>query len=269
MIETDCIILGKGAPNICKDGSKTMCCIGLSSQYGLIRLYPLSVTQDGDVKVWSKLRIAMEKRSDSRAESYRLVDHQFLGLIDSRDDKSEILNSCCLKSGIEDPITYQNKKQASICVVKPINRIGTLLEPRDVEDSSDADESEFWVRPQCSFPYKPFIKWTSIQGGSHTSHLVGQEVYCGMLNNSQSPHRIFENMRVGDPDYEHWLVLGNMRSRRNVWVVVHLHRLKKTLSTIPLSFTTTDGAKDAWPYLSQEGRNASDVDRQLRLNFTT
>lgn len=266
------IVLAKGAPNRTSDGRVTMCSIVLSDELGLIRIYPLSVTVNQDVKVWSRIRCEVTRsQKDNRIEAYRIVgtDVQVLNRIDSSENKASILDSCNLKSGDKDPIAYQNERRCSICVVKVHGRIGCSLKSREDTDVKLCDGEDSWVMTQAEFPYKPYVSWTSIQGVSHETHLVAQEVYFGMQKNASCPLRIFENMHALDPDYQHWMVLGNTKDRRNVWVMPHLHRLKKTTFGMTTSSLISGGENASWPYLQQEEINARYASPQMQFNFTT
>jgi hypothetical protein len=249
-----------------------MCAICLSPSFGLIRIYPLSISRHGDVSIWSKLSLQLcVSETDNRQESYKLVDYQVVGKVDSREEKSEILNACILRSGNEDPIDYQNKLKRSIAVVKLTGSLGASLVARDLQSDivSGSDEDGF-AKTQAEFPYKPYLQWTSDQGGTHSTHLVGQEVYMGMIHNQSTPFRVFENLHIGDQDYEHWIVLGNMKDRRNVWVAAHVHRQKKTVHPRTLtSFSISDGTPNGWPYETQEAADARFADSRPLFNFIT
>ena len=263
-------IIAKGAPNRCSDGSTTMCAIGVSEELGLIRLYPLSVSDDRLLKIWTRVKCTCEKsRKDNRHESWKVLESRFDCLIESRNEKVELLDACILRSGTDDPIEYQNKLRRSICIVKVDGRLGGSIEARsDHEPHVQTDAEDSWVMPQNAFPFKPYLHWTSVQGTQHKTHLLGQEVYYALLRNEKSPFRIFENMSIGDPAFVHWIVLGNMKDRRNVWVAAHLHRLKTTKQEQPrLPFATNDRKCDAWPYLTQEQRNAKESDPQMQFSF--
>lgn len=261
--------MGVGAPNICRDGSKTMCSILLSDELGFIRIYPIP----GNVKwpLWSRVEIEIERsKTDSRAESYKLLSWKILGPGPATaEDKRRVLNECVLKSGTLDPINYMNEQRASIALIR--------LEWEGIEVSlnrrnpgvADGDEEFLWVKAQAEHWNKPYIRWASQQGASHTTHLVGREIYEGLRHNPTMPWNIFNNVQINNPDYEHWLLLGNMKDKRNVWVGVHLHRLKKsTVGSIPTFFTIRDGKPEGWPYCRQEWANVPVVDNQPLL-FTT
>lgn len=265
----EAIILAKGAPNITSDGSLTMCAIALSVELGLVRLYPLRFQPGSPVRVWSKVRVeAIRSNTDNRHESWKIKSTELIGFIDDSTVKADMLDQCVLKSGTEDPIAYQNKKRSSIAIVKTELPVGCGLRPRRDRDT-EQDKEDRWCMSQSEYPYKPYLFWTSDQGGEHETHIVAQEVYVGMGKNASCQMRVFENMQIGDPDYQHWMVLGNMKDRRNVWVCASLHRLKKTCLNTTLNFWTNSGAGDAWPYLTQEEVNAKDVGPQMLLPFTT
>jgi hypothetical protein len=115
---------------------------------------------------------------------------------------------------------------------------------------------------------KPYISWKSDQGSEHKTHLVGREVYEGLRRNPERPWEVFSNMQLNNADFDHWLLLGNLRDRRNVWVGVHVHRLKKTssLSMLPCC-SRISGESEGWPYSQQETGNVPIADNQ-QLMFT-
>lgn len=269
MTSFEAIILAKGAPNKTSDGSVTMCAIALSPEFGLVRLYPLRFESENPIKVWSKVEVAaIRSRTDNRHESWKIQTSKIIGHIDNPTIKADTLDQCVLKSGVEDPIAYQNRKRASIAIVKTQLPVGCGLKPRQ-ERESQHDREDQWCMTQSEYPYKPYLFWTSDQGGEHETHIVAQEVYVGMSKNASCQMNVFANLRIGDPDYQHWMVLGNMKDRRNVWVCASLHRLKKTGLNTASNFWITAGEGDAWPYLNQEEVNAKDAGPQMLLPFTT
>lgn len=264
-------VIAKGAPNRCQDGRTVMCSIVISDELGLVRLYPITVTSDMGMKIWSRVQCEVAKRStDCRIESFRVESIIVLDRIESASAKADCLNSCILRSGTDDPIVYQNNRRRSIAVVKSAGNVGVSLDPREI-DSIDhtVDADDAWVMSQSEYPFKPSLIWTSIQGGQHKTHLCSQEVYEGIRHNASTPFRVFENLHIGDPDYEHWMILGNIRDRRNVWVCAHLHRQKKTGSTTDTSSLMFGGQNESWPYSQQEEINARTVEPQRTFNFTT
>lgn len=269
-MKTNGIILGKGAPNRCKDGSATMCAIMLTPDLGLIRIYPIRV-QDG-VKVWSRVEINAEaSNTDNRRESWKLKGIRVTGKIEDRTEKAAILDRCVLKSGTSDPIKYQDSIRSSIAIVRgdiesAYVQWGQLEQQPDNYECEDA-----WISCQVEYAHKPYLHWRSHAGKEHRSHIVSHEAYEWIRKRPTQPHALFDNMQLMNPDYIHWLVLGNMKNRRNVWVMVHAHRLKAPVNaSIGFYSEAMTGKSEGWPYLRQEAENAKRAeDPQLPLMFTT
>jgi hypothetical protein len=262
------IILGTGAPNLTKNGTRTMCAIVLSEDLGFIRIYPIPA--EYKFPVWGKVNLSLVRSdTDNRHESYRVEAFEITGKIEDKEDKRDILNSCILKSGEKDPQKYMNENRSSIALVKlSWGNVTAALEQRTPDIASN-DQEYSWCKAQCEQWQKPFLSWKSEQGVQHTTHLLGREIYEGLRHNPTSPWNIFNNLQISNPDFEHWLLMGNMKDRRNVWVGVHLHRLKKPIGgSTPLCFTIRDGKPEGWPYLKQEWANVPFADNQPWL-FTT
>lgn len=267
--EMEVTILAKGAPVRCSSGDISMCAIAVG-EVGLVRLYPLAISEHKEIKVWSRVFIkARRSNKDCRHESWRIENCKVFDQIENPQSKANLLDSCILRSGTVDPINYQNEQKSSIAIVKSSQFLGAGLLPRQPDDYTDFDEEESWVMTQDNYPFKPYLFWKSIQGGEHKTHILAQEIYVGMRNFSATPFRVFENMHIGDPDYDHWMVLGNIKDRKNVWVCPHLHRLKKTSFITSSSLPMSDGSEDGWPYLRQEENNVKDVGPQLQFQFIT
>lgn len=264
-------VIAKGAPNRCKDGRTVMCAIICSDELGLIRLYPLAVSKESDIRIWSRVRCEITRsQKDVRVESFRVISSLVIGMVDDPNAKADLMNSCILRSGAEDPLKYQDGNHRSIAIIRPGINVGASLECRETDEVDHSiDTEDAWVMCQSEYPFKPYLLWKSVQGSNHRSHLCAQEVYEGMRHNAATPFRIFENLHIGDPDYDHWLVMGNMKDRRTVWVCAHLHRQKKTSSNTATNLLMFDGPDENWPYLQQEAINAKTVEPQRTFSFTT
>jgi len=257
-MQTKAIILGVGAPNESKTHGKTMCAILLTKEHGLIRVYPIPA--ESKFPVWGEIDIDIEKGTDPRAESYRLTEFNLVGKIEDAQVKREILNSCIIKSGTDDPMDFQNGLRKSIFIVKPSWGDVEVSLSQKIPAISPDDEECGWIVTQGKHWMKPYIKWTSDQGKEHSSHLGGREIYEGLRNNPVTPWNLMNNIQLMNPDYEHWLLMGNMKDKRNVWLCVHLHRLKKDNGgSIPLFSHPIIGDDSAWPYSEQKDSNVEFV----------
>lgn len=257
--------MGVGAPNETKSGAKTMCAIVLTKCEGFIRIYPIPAHEI--FPVWGKVALELEKGNDGRDSTWKLVRWSLCGKIEKAEEKHEILSSCELKSGMEDPCDYMNSSQKSIFLVRLDwgNTEMTLSQKVPTYIASD-DEECGWIVTQAKHWLKPYISWTSQQGKEHKSHMGGREIYEGLRRNPTEPWNLMNNLQIMNPDYDRWMLMGNMKDRRNVWLCVHLHRLKKQISgSIPLFCNPIIGEKEGWPYSKQEARNVEIVDNHPML----
>jgi hypothetical protein len=271
-MKTQGIVMGVGAPQDTKKNGKTTCAIMLSKEVGFFRLYCIPATQE--LKLWGVYDVTGEKGSDFRKESFKFVSIESKGrTVESRMDKKDILDSCILKTGEVDPITYCNQPgiHQSIALVK-LDHDGCDYQlsgktPKGIDHDGECG----WMMTQGKHWMKPYISWVSHSGNRHNTHLGGREVYEYLRKNPETPFRIFENLGLGpNPDFEHWALLGNQKDRPNVFLCVNLFRLKKqTSGSIPLSFTLDNGRQEGWPYLKQEEKNVKTVDHQSIFMFTT
>ncbi len=258
-MKTNGIIIGVGAPNDTRNG-KTMCAIVLTKEHGLIRIYPIPAQEV--FPVWSECDLVLTKGSDPRASTWKLLSYSLGGRIENPETKREILNACVIKSGHDDPMRFQNANKQSIFMVKPYwGDVGVALTQKVPESITEDDEEFGWIVTQGKHWIKPYISWKSDQGVKHNSHMGGREIYEGLRNNPTEPWNLMNNLQVMNPDYEFWMMMGNMKDKMNVWLCVHLHRLKKsTCGSIPLFSHPIIGNDSAWPYSKQKDSNVEIVD---------
>ena len=257
--------MGVGAPNETKTGEKTMCAIILTKDYGFLRVYPIPANEQ--FGVWCNVSMNVEKGNDNREESWKIQNWIVESKITDNNEKREILYACELKSGQFDPLEYMNESRRSIALVSlEWGSVEATLSQKIPSFVSTDDEECGWIVTQAKQWLKPYITWTSKQGKSHTSHLGGREIYEGIRRNPTEPWNMMNNLQIMNPDYEKWLLLGNMKDRRNVWLCVHLHRLKKqTSGSTPLFSSPIIGSADGWPYSKQEDANVSIVEGHPEL----
>jgi len=268
-MKTRAVILGVGAPNRCKNGEATQCGIALCGNLGLFRIYPFKV--NSGVKVWTICDIDAEpSASDSRFESWKLKSIVVVGRVESRDERASILDACILNHGNEDAIDFQNKNRASIAIVRPQINYPYVTRGEFHDFDGVSETSDAWIYCQREYPHKPYLNWTSPYGKEHYSHIVSHEAYEWLRKEPTRPHALFDNMNLINPDYMNWIVLGNMKNRRNVWVVVHVHRLKAPVNAfMPHYFAGASGKGSDWPYSIQEAASAKRAESpQMDLPFT-
>ena len=263
-VKVEAIIMGVGAPNDSGKYGKTMCAIVLTREQGFIRIYPIPAHIL--FPVWGVVSITIEKGNDPRHESYRIKSFNLIGKVCDLDQKREILDSIVIKSGYYDPITYQNTNRSSIAFVKPSWGDCEFAISQKIPKNIPEDDPECgWIVTQGRHWQKPYVSWNSAQGVSHKSHLGGREIYECLRRNPASVWDLMNNLRVNDPNYDFWMLMGNMKDKRNVWLCVHLHRLKKRESVSVNLFKHSIIGDGDWPYCQQATTNTRMTDGQPLL----
>jgi len=200
-------------------------------------------------------------------ESWKLDDVAIVGNVQSSGEKRSILDSCVLDCGHEDPIDYLNRERRSVGLIRQsVTGLGYAMEVREFDESPD------WVMAQRETPQRPYVRWRSSAGKSHDHQLCAHEAYEWLRKNPSNTSQLWSNLRIEDIDYTKWLLVGNTKDKRNVWVVVHVHRLKKTPPQLTLASCSTGGGRPSgWPYLPHEDIHARRVAStgQGLLPFTT
>jgi hypothetical protein len=139
-------------------------------------------------------------------------------------------------------------------VRQPTTGIGYGMEVREFGESPD------WVMTQRETPQRPYVHWKSSAGKKHEHQLCAHEAYEWLRLNPSNTSQLWSNLRIEDIDFTKWLLVGNTKDKRNVWVVVHVHRLKKTTQQPTLAnCSISDGRPSGWPYLPREDIRARRV----------
>lgn len=241
------VVIGVGAPNRAKDGRSVQCAIVLCRTKGLCRIFGDFENEMKRLRLWDIVDCSVRVHGgDNRQESWRVNHLSHAGSLDSRDSRAAVLDSCCFDCE-SDPIDKLNRERRSIGVVKIDSKsLGYRMEPRDAGQQVD------WIMAQRESPRKPYISWASAAGKQHCNQLCAHEAYEFVRKNKNATARLWENMRIEDDLYQKWLLIGNTKDHRNVWVVVHVHRLKKNFNeNLGASFCLGE-TTDSWPYLPAE-----------------
>ena len=260
------VVLGIGAPNRARDGRAVQCAIVLED-FGLSRIYAEYGGVMNRLSVWDRVECSVHLNGcDTREESWKLVDAVVTGKVTTAEEKRSILNACAMPCVDEDPIDFLNREKRSVGLIRQATTgIGYGMEVRDFQESPD------WVMTQCETPQRPYIWWRSEAGKKHEHQLCEHGAYEWLRTNPSKASQLWANMRIEDIDYTKWLLVGNTKEHRNVWVVVHVHRLKKTTEQHTLeSCLISDGRPSGWPYLPLEDLRARRVaSTGQQLLFTT
>jgi hypothetical protein len=239
------VVIGVGAPNRTKDDRVVQCAIVIDEAVGLTRVFCDYRNGMDRLSLWDRCEIlAQATPKDSRFESWKMLEVDIAGKVESSQEKRAILEACVRETGDEDPIDLFNRERRSIAVVKPQqSNIGYGMEIRDFDESPD------WITTQCETPQKPFLQWQSKQGKQHCQQIAAHEVYEWLRKNPSKHGCLWDNLQITNIDFDKWLLIGTASTHRTSWLVVHVHRLKKTTQPlIDSSSLIVDGKPEGWPY---------------------
>jgi hypothetical protein len=261
------VVIGVGAPNRTKDDRVVQCAIVLDDTIGLTRVFCDYANGMDRLSVWDRCSLLVQATAkDTRFESWKMLEADIIGKVDGSSEKRAILEACVRQTGEEDPVDVLNRERRSIAVVKPQQaNIGYGMEIREFDESPD------WMTTQCETPQKPFLQWQSLQGKTHRQQVAAHEVYEYLRKNPSKHGGLWDNLQITNIDFDKWLLIGTASTHRTAWLVVHIHRLKKT--TAPLidsSSLIVDGKPDGWPYSTRADVDAKRAESTgQHLLFTT
>ena len=139
--------MGVGAPNDTRGSGKTMCAIVLTKDQGFIRIYPIPAVDE--FPVWSDGFFEIEKGLDPRSGTWKLISYRLRGKIECSQTKREILESCVIKSGFDDPMDFQNSNKQSIFIVRPNwGNVSVALTQKVPKKIPEDDEECGWIVTQ-------------------------------------------------------------------------------------------------------------------------
>jgi hypothetical protein len=239
-------VIGIGAPNRTQDRRVVQCAILLGDDdIGFFRVFSEYEGKMEGLSLWDRCEVdVIASNKDSRKRSWKLVSSRLIpGKVVDREHKRELLESCC-RDFQGDPINVLNKEKDSIGVVRATQSgIGYTMTHREFEESPDLYQT------QSETPQKPYVRWVGQTGKPHESQLCSHEAYEWIRKNPSRPDRLWENMQLSNIDYDKWFVIGNIVAFQSTWVVVQVHRLKKTTQQhIGASWWISSGKPRDWPY---------------------
>lgn len=237
---TDIVCLGLAVPEQTSKGNTTVCMAAYHPDLGMIRIYPCR--PDMGLGRWRKFSAYVERNpKDTRYESFKLYgasdgwDSLSVNLTGKvpRSERLGILEKCQTTC-----VHDINTARLSLGVIKPetIFRVEYGKNPLYVKPSQRPlvlVESDRWVSTKADFPFQPIIMYRCHAGcKGHKQTILEWGAYEWIRKNSGDEYQIIENWRLTDPDYEHFLVVGNQASHRNSFLVINVvpFKTEKALS---------------------------------------
>lgn len=243
----DVVILGTAVPEQIKDGRKTVCVAAWQKDMGLIRLYPCR----GDAKWkarWSVIDVHVERNpKDTRRESFKIVG--------SHDDWEGFSESSVIYRGamtaqkgreIIDALPVScvssvNTNRDSLCIINPIDlRWRMAANPSYGKSRNELlieYPGESWLSTKSDFQFQPRLQFRCSKDCTihHDMTVVewGAFEWIRKNPNPETAMRLFDNWRLGNPDYDISLLLGNQACHRNSFIVISVFFMKKSPCSAP------------------------------------
>lgn len=237
----DVVILGTAVPEQIKDGRKTVCVAAWQKDMGLIRLYPCRADATWKAR-WSVVDAHVERNpKDTRRESFKIVG--------SHEDWEGFSETSVIHRGSISPkkgreiidqlqvpcVANINTQRDSLCIVKPVDLRWRMAEnpsygkPRN--ELLIEYQGESWLSTKSDFPFQPRLKFRC-GPECHTYHDMtvvewGAFEWIRKNSNPSEAIKLFDNWRLGDPNYEISLLLGNQCCHRNSFIVISVFFSKK------------------------------------------
>lgn len=249
------IVIGRAAPDEIKDGRKTLCVGAWSNDDGFIRIYPTTLLSN--LKRWNEVDVPVERNpQDSREESWKIQGskdewenlHKKLKWnrkLD-RDEQLQLLDVIPKTNCVED--LNQSKKSLGLIIPSEILD-WELVKRKDYDPSVQTSLDEFFredleirgkvmkILTKRNYKYVPMIKWKcggpcKLKQGFHYMQILDWEVYEWLrkhLNSKSEMMKVFDNLRLRDPEYNKWFFVGNQNRHRKSFMIISALRFKKSV----------------------------------------
>ena len=217
----DFILLGRTVACASEKYGYCMCSAGWSDYLeDFIRVYPLHI--ENGWQQWCKYSIRVYKTSrDKRFESFHIEPEFAPVRVTTQKTVSTKMRYAVLNRVLQysdDSITSIIATGRSLGIVIPKRIVCAELAERDVDD-------DFGER---SVPFKPYIKFEDASGKSPRIQLreIGAYEWCRKHPGVRNADKLWDNLRLGDPDYRHAFLVGNMTPRRQHWLIIACYPIK-------------------------------------------
>jgi hypothetical protein len=234
----DLVVLGNAVPDIISDQRITVCTVGFSPHFGLIRIYPVPAVSP--MKRWNVVEVPLERNPvDNRFESWKIQGSksewdklsskiQLKGQLPKAEQRSLLDKLHSMFGG--QCVEEFNDKKVSLGMIRP-QVVSYALEKR--EDYEAIAQTQLgWVTPFLTiknYPLKPVIEYRCPNcktKNPHKQQVVEWGVFEWMRRNPSAPEKVWENLHLTDAGRDRSFLVGNMTLHRNSFMVISIFRPK-------------------------------------------
>ena len=233
----DLVVLGNAVPDEISDNRKTVCTVAFSEECGLVRIYP--VPTDAPMKRWKVVSIPLERNpKDSRKESWKIQGSR--AEWDTLSQKIKVTGELSrpkkldLISRLKEKYSYgciedMNEQKTSLGLIVP-EIIGKKFEERkdvDTTIQSTLVDKDLFMTIR-NYAIRPVISYRCPECKSKNPHKQGVLEWGAYewLRKGDDRDQLWENLHIGDPDYDHVFLVGNMNLHRSSFMIISLFRFK-------------------------------------------
>ncbi len=239
------IVIGQGAPNQLKDGRQSVCvCACKLDSKELIRIYPVPI---GWLRKWDIFDAEVEKNPrDHRENTWKIKNSKqdwkkIYKWIDRKEEKYPDKN----KEGLIKSIGFSvlsdlidNKK--SFGIIKPKienfeleqkNKSTSKQLTLNFGDEQDLDEP-FTIINQKDYKFKPYVAYKcagncKCKKKVHRQSISEWGCYEFMRKNPGKEEQLKDNLRLFDPEWNVYLLVGNIHKAPQTYIIIDILRFKK------------------------------------------
>lgn len=231
----DLVILGRGAPDRMRDGRITICAAGWSKTHGFMRIYPTRTSSP--LRQWNVVSVPVERNPlDSRQESWKIQGSK--SEWDNLDRRIEVVGQLdqperrtVIRALVSPCVNAINESRASLGIVHPVELSGSLSERADVDrDVQLTLTGPPQQRTKHGYRFQPRLTYrcsgcTSVS--PHDQQVIEWGCYEWFRKNPGLESQVFDNLHIGDGDYEKHLFVGNQANHRSSFLVITVLRWKE------------------------------------------
>lgn len=238
LLVDDLVVLGNSCPDIISDQRITVCTVGFSRSNGLIRIYP--VPPHSHMKRWNVVEVPLERNAqDTRLESWKIQGSKgdwdriaykisLKGKL-ARDEQDILLDELHRRFG-QGCVEDLNDKKMSLGMIKPKILSHGFEQREDYEPTVQTHlgrSSPFLTIK--NYPYRPVIEYRCPECRTQSPHkqqVVEWGAFEWMRQHPNEIEKVWENLRLEEPNYQRSFLVGNMALHRNSFMVVSIFRSK-------------------------------------------
>ncbi len=248
MLISDLVVLGRACPEPMRDGRVTVCMAGWSEKLGFVRVYPTRT--DMPWRRWDVVQIEVERNErDNRRESWKIAGSKdkwdsladkvkVVGRVDSTDERRNLIGNLT-----DSCVNVLNDQRRSLGIIKPLSILKTYFADNPHYEKlfqlglpgfTELDE----VQVKRDFPLEPRIRYRCpdclTQAQHHDQQVLEWGFYEWLRKFPQQPEQVWENARIGHPNTDIYLFVGNQAAHRTSFIVISVLRVPSGPVTRPL-----------------------------------